>query len=202
MWVVVQARICHTYCLKCYGDSFTSCWQCDYVNDLAKLSGNTCNITCAIGYGNDSSVLDTCIKCQDNCTSCLDFNTTCISCYPGYFLYDDNVTVSCINPCPSHYYATWINSTGKQIIIICQVIVSFVMQIVKIVLGMQQDALTVIQDFTCILQIGNAIFLVLFKIIRTTQLQLAQPVINIAIHVLDHLLFVLFAIQMVVGLVI
>ncbi len=105
-----MARICHAYCTKCFGDASTTCTACDYTNMAAMLSGTTCNLTCLTGYGVDSLNLDTCIQCQTNCSSCVDSSTNCTNCYTGYYLYNDGSTISCINPCPTHYF---INITGN-----------------------------------------------------------------------------------------
>jgi hypothetical protein len=77
---------------------------------LAMLSNNTCALACLTGFGFNSAMPDVCIVCQANCSSCYDSPTNCTNCYSGYYLYDDGSTVSCINPCPSHYYA---NFTGN-----------------------------------------------------------------------------------------
>jgi hypothetical protein len=50
MNIVVQIRMCHTWCKSCFGDDANSCYSCDYINYGAKLSGNTCSLNCTVGY--------------------------------------------------------------------------------------------------------------------------------------------------------
>lgn len=49
-----MARVCHPYCTACYGDSNSNCIACNY-SVLAMLSGNKCDLTCAVGYGFNST---------------------------------------------------------------------------------------------------------------------------------------------------
>jgi hypothetical protein len=74
------------------------------------LSNFTYALTCLAGFGFNSLVPGVCVICQANCSSCYNLATNCTDCYPGYFLYDDNITVSCTSPCPPHHY---IDSTGN-----------------------------------------------------------------------------------------
>lgn len=64
MNVIVSVRLCHPYCLTCTGDSNVgSCIQCNYENQQIKKSGNTCDVVCASGYGDDNSDHLICITC-------------------------------------------------------------------------------------------------------------------------------------------
>jgi hypothetical protein len=76
---------------------------------LAMLSNNTCALTCLTGFGFNSVVPAVCIVCQANCSSCYDSATNCTDCYIGFYLYGNGSNISCINPCPTHFYP---NSTG------------------------------------------------------------------------------------------
>ena len=79
-YFVVQARLCHAWCTRCYADDNTKCYSCNYVTYLAKLSNTTCALNCTTGYGNNTAMPDTCIQCATNCSSCLDASTNCTLC--------------------------------------------------------------------------------------------------------------------------
>ena len=73
MNVIVSIRLCHPYCLTCTGDGYTNvCTQCNYNYEPVKKSGKTCSLTCAPGYGDDTSDPQVCITCQPLCKYCFE----------------------------------------------------------------------------------------------------------------------------------
>ena len=68
---------------------------------MAKLSGSTCNLTCAIGYGDQTLDPSVCIICQPQCRYCTDLPETCLDCTYPLLLFENTATnFSCISECP------------------------------------------------------------------------------------------------------
>lgn len=82
----------------------------------AKLSGTKCAKTCQSGYGNDTQILDVCIKCISFCDKCFDKPDNCSKCVSNYYLYNNGTNLSCVSNCPSHFFQ---NSTGSPFCDLC-----------------------------------------------------------------------------------
>jgi proprotein convertase subtilisin/kexin type 5 len=97
-------KLCHPYCTACTDDKNSDCSSCNYGTYQAKLSGTTCDLTCAATYGNDTVNVEVCIKCGANCQTCLDSASNCLTCDNNYYLYDNTTDVTCVFNCPSSFF--------------------------------------------------------------------------------------------------
>lgn len=95
--------------MTCFGGSYTQCNTCNY-DFVVRRSGNTCQATCASGYGETDS-WSVCVACNSKCTSCYNVSTNCTSCKTsgsneGFIIIADVVhnTGNCYNPCPAGYF--------------------------------------------------------------------------------------------------
>lgn len=92
---------CNAACLTCNGGSAGNCYICNYPYIL---SGSTCAMTCATGYGVTSDPY-VCVKCNSTCTACAYISTNCSACQStgnfSAFFYNDNLTYTkCMMICP------------------------------------------------------------------------------------------------------
>ncbi len=102
MNVIVSVRLCHPYCTICTADTYiNSCTACNYYDEMAKLSGTTCNVTCALGYGDQTLDPSICIVCAPQCKYCFDLPESCWDCYSPLLLLPVTTTnFTCVAQCP------------------------------------------------------------------------------------------------------
>lgn len=99
--------------MTCYGGANSQCTSC-LINATyyIYLSGTTCDLTCAVGYGiNPGS--NVCILCDPYCTVCYAVLTNCSACVVSgtYIAYLYSVNSSCLPTCPSGYFANKVTQT-------------------------------------------------------------------------------------------
>uniref|UniRef100_A0A8D3CBS1 P/Homo B domain-containing protein n=1 Tax=Scophthalmus maximus TaxID=52904 RepID=A0A8D3CBS1_SCOMX len=101
---------CHHECgdQGCDGPDVDHCLNCVHFSAVSLKSGRTCVSHCPLGHYEDT-VARRCRRCYKGCERCVGQSAgQCLSCRRG--LYFDTLNSSCIDTCPTGYFADWSES--------------------------------------------------------------------------------------------
>jgi hypothetical protein len=70
-------RVCHFWCLSCYGDKNVECHNCDTLMPGLVQSGSTCAMGCQGTWGINLTNPLICLKCMSFCNRCYAAPTNC-----------------------------------------------------------------------------------------------------------------------------
>lgn len=104
--------MCSAECASCIG-SQSNCSSCTNVTTVVAGTSkttiyykdavlNTCATSCRSQQFIDSTVPNTCSKCDKSCNSCTSSSSNCQSCVSGYYLY--SADSQCLTSCPTSFY--------------------------------------------------------------------------------------------------